>query len=246
MNAVPRQPSRAKAIGMTLILVGVVAYGLWVVWTSTRINQPVDIPIKMAVGHVSTPSFKINQNASFDIQIEVQKKIPFDTLNCLLGVAMKPTSTDLQECPDKPSVVKASWVLISDGQNVAHGSSEDHRYGAWMNDSIARELGSFQGESGRSYTLVLDVLADGSELGPGDPHLKIEVSSAVYEDEMVSGALVTLVSILLVLVGGITLLVSFVRNRRGRVNTVPDLLAASRIQPEPAIEGVTVEFRGSS
>ena len=217
MNAVPRQPPRAKAIGMTLILVGVVAYGLWVVWTSTRINRPVDIPIQMAVGHVNSPSFKVNRNARFHIQIEVQKKIPFDTLNCLLGLAMKPTSTDLQECPDKPSVVKASWVLTSDGQKVAYGSSDDLRSGAWKNNSIARELGSFQAESGRSYTLGLDVLSDGSELGPGAPHLTIEVSSAVYEDEMVGGTLVMLVSMLLVLVGGITLLVSFVRNRRGRV-----------------------------
>lgn len=217
MNAVPRQPSSTKATGMTLILVGIVAYGLWVVWLSTRNNRPVDIPIKMAVGHVNTPSFKVNRNAPYDIEIEVQKRIPFDTLNCLLGTAMQPHSTDLQECPDKPSVVKASWVLTSDGQIVAHGSSEDHRYGAWTNDSIARELGSFQSESGRSYALSVDVLSDGSALAPGNPHLKVEVFPSVYEDEMVGSALVMLFSILLVLVGGILLLISFVRNRRARV-----------------------------
>jgi hypothetical protein len=217
MNAVaPRQPSRSKA-GMTLILVGMVGYGLWAVWVSTRNDRPVDIPIKMVVGHVNTPTFKVNRNARYDIEIEVQKRIPFETLNCLLGTAMKPSSTDLQECPDKPSVVKASWVLISDGQIVAHGSSDDHRYGAWGNDSIARELGSFQSESGRSYALGVDVLSDGSALAPGNPHLKIEVFPSVYEDEMVGGALVMLGSMLLVLIGGILLLVSFVRNRRARV-----------------------------
>jgi len=217
MDGVPGQPSRIKATGMTLIVVGVVAYGLWAVWLSTRNNVPVDIPIKMAVGHVDTPSFKVNRNARYDIEIKVQKRIPFDKLNCLLGTAMKPRSTELQECPDKPSVVKAAWVLTSDGQIVAHGSSEDHRYGAWGNDWIARELGSFRSESGRSYTLGVDVLSDGSALTPGNPHLKVEVFPSVYEDEMVGSALVMLCSMLFVLVGGILLLVSFVRNRRARV-----------------------------
>jgi len=217
MNGVPGQPSRIKATGMTLILVGVVAYGLWAVWLSTRNNVSVDIPIRMTVGHVDTPSFKVNRNARYDIEIEVQKRIPFDKLNCLLGTAMKPKSTELQECPDEPSVVKAAWVLTSDGQIVAHGSSEDHRYGAWGNDWIARELGSFQSEHGRSYTLGVDVLSDGSALTPGNPHLRIEVLSSVYEDEMVGTALVMLCSMLFVLVGGILLLVSFVGDRRARV-----------------------------
>jgi hypothetical protein len=92
------------------------------VWNLDRVavyadGTPVDIPIFMAI--MRTPEFKTNLNAPFTINVEVQKTIPFETLNCLLGTAMGRISTDLQKCPDKPSVVKASWVLTSNGQTVA-------------------------------------------------------------------------------------------------------------------------------
>jgi hypothetical protein len=165
----------------------------------------------MAVGDMRTPEFKVNRNAPYDIYIEVQKKIPFDTLNCLLGTAAGPTSSDLQECPDRPSVVKVSWVLTSDGQLVARGSTDEHRSGAWTNDSIERDLGHFQSRSGRPYILNVDVLADGSLLAPGNPRLKVEVLPTVCEDELFESAIVNLIAVGLVIVGGILLLVPFAR-----------------------------------
>ena len=107
--------SRTKLVGLTFVFAGIGVYGTWVLWLTTRTERPVNIPISMDIGHTRTPEFKLNMNAPYMIEIEVQKeKIPFDTLNCLLGTAMAPMSTNLRECPDRPSVVKASWVLTSD------------------------------------------------------------------------------------------------------------------------------------
>jgi hypothetical protein len=195
---------------------GIALYGTWATWLATRTDRPVDVPMSMAVGHVRTREFKINLNALYIIDIEVQKTIPFDTLNCLLGTAMGPASTALQDCPDRPSVVKATWVLTSNGQTVARGSSDDHRYGAWMNSAISRELGHFQSQSGRRYVLDVDVLADGSPLAPGNPRLKVEVHPMFYEDVMVGGAIMFLTALVLALIGGILLVISFVKNRRMR------------------------------
>ncbi len=209
--------SRIKLLGLIFLFVGIGVYGTWVLWLVTRTERPVNIPISMAIGHVRTPEFKLNMNAPYIIEVEVQKeKIPFDTLNCLLGMTMAPTSTDLQECPDRPSVVKASWVLTSNGQIVARGSSDDYRSGAWMNDSISRELGHFQSQSGRRYVLDVDVLADGSSLNPGNPRLKVGVHPEVYEGNIVWSAILFLAMGVLVLVGAILLVVSFIKNRRGR------------------------------
>jgi hypothetical protein len=58
-----------------------------------------------------------------------------------------------------------------------------------MNDSISRELGHFQGQSGRKYVLDVNVLADGSSLTPGNPRLKVEVHPMFYEDVMIGGAI---------------------------------------------------------
>lgn len=139
---------RTSLAGLIFVAVGFALYGTWVAWIATRTDRPVDVPISMAIGHIRTREFKINLNAPFTIDIEVQKTIPFDTLNCLLGTAMAPTSTDLQECPDRPSVVKASWVLTSDGQALARGSTDEYRSGAWMNGSISRELDIFRAKPG--------------------------------------------------------------------------------------------------
>jgi hypothetical protein len=201
-------------VGLAFVCAGVAVYGVWILWLSTRTERPVDIPISMAVGHVRTREFKINLEAPFTIQIEVQKKIPFDTLNCLLGTAMGRMTTDLRECPDRPSVVKANWVLTSNGHPVAQGSSDDYRSGAWMNDSISRELGHFGSQSGRRYVLDVNILADGSSLAPGNPRLKVEVHPDVYEGNIISSAILFLAMGLVVLIGVIVLLVSFVKNRR--------------------------------
>ena len=207
--------SRTKFVGLTLIFAGIGAYGAWVLWLTTRTELPVNIPISMAIGHIRTREFELNMSAPYIIAVEVQKKnIPFDTLNCLLGLSMASTSTTLHECPDRPSVVMASWVLTSDGHTVARGSSDDYRSGAWMNDAISRELGHFQSQSGRRYVLDVNVLADGALLTPGNPRLRVEVHPEVYEGNIVVSIILFLAMGVLASVGAILLLVSLIKNRR--------------------------------
>jgi hypothetical protein len=213
--------SRAKLVGLAFMAGGIALYGSWAIWLAIRTNRPVDVPISMAIGHVRTREFKVNLNALYTIEIVVQKKIPFDALNCLLGLGMSSTSSALQDCPDRPSVVKVSWTLTSDGRTIASGSSDDDRSGGWGNDSISRILGTFHSENGRRYVLDVDVLADGSSLALGNPRLKVEVHPMFYEDVMVGGAAMSLTALVLVLIGGILLVISFVRNRHARKVSAP-------------------------
>lgn len=204
---------RTNFLGVIFLVVGIGVLGTWNLWLTARTVLPVNIPVSMAIGHVRTSEFKLNLNAPYTIGIEVKKTIPFDTLNCLLGTAMPhSSSTALGECPDRPSVVKASWILTSDGQTVARGSSDDHRTGAWMNESIARHLGSFQGQSGRRYVLDLNVLTDGSSLDRGNPRLIVE---AVLDDVAysITSGIILLGTAALALVGIILMIVSWRRNR---------------------------------
>ena len=76
---------RTKLAGLIFIGVAVAVYAVWGVWLFTRADVPVDLPIMMAIGDVRTPEFKVNLSTTYLIEVEVQKKIPFDTLNCLLG-----------------------------------------------------------------------------------------------------------------------------------------------------------------
>jgi hypothetical protein len=214
--------SRTKTAGVAFASVGVAVFSIWTLWLSTRTNHPVDVPISMSTGHVRTSEFKTNLSALYTIEIQVEKKIPFETLNCLLGTAMpSPTSSALGECPDRPSVLKASWKLTSNGQIVASGSSDDERLGSWSNDSISRILGTFRSQSGQRYVLDVAVLADGSALALGNPRLKVEVHPMFYEDVMVGGAILFFLSFALVVIGAILLVISFIKNRGARkVSTI--------------------------
>jgi hypothetical protein len=95
--------SRTKIVGLDCVASGIALYG-----------TSVDVPISTAIGRVSTREFKVNLTLLYTIEIEVQKKIPFETLNCLLGLGVSSTSSALQECPDRPSVVKASCSVSTD------------------------------------------------------------------------------------------------------------------------------------
>lgn len=170
----------------------------------------------MAVGRVRSREFKVNLSESYRIEIEVEKKIPFDTLNCLLGMHMGQTSTKIGDCPNRPSVVKAAWSLASKGQVVASGSSDDYRSGIWANDTISRELGHFEGQSGHGYVLDVNILADGSVLAAGNPQLVVEVDLGFNEGMMVWSAILFLGSSLLVVIGVIVLVIASRKERRAR------------------------------
>jgi hypothetical protein len=85
---------------------------------------------------------------------------------------------------DMPPVVRASWVLSSNGALVAKGVSDTDKGGGWANDTIERQIGSFQGDRNRHYVLDVDFAADRSALAATDPHLVVGITSDFVEGEM--------------------------------------------------------------
>jgi hypothetical protein len=197
--------SKIAWIGTTLIAVGIIVFGVWWLWPNNDINKPVDMPISMATGHVITPGFKLNTNRLYTIEIVAKKTIPFDTLNCLLGMPQPGTQ---KQC-ERSSVIKAAWTLRSDGTTVAQGNSEaDSGGGGWSDDDIARGIGSFRSEKGRNYVLDVNFLTDGAALSATDPHLKVEVSTDYYEGDAWFGLILMWLCAALVAAGALLLGVS--------------------------------------
>jgi len=64
--------------------------------------------------------------------------------------------------------------------------------------------------------LDVDVLAYGSSLNIGQPRLKVGVNPDAYEGNLVWSAILAFGMGVLVLVGAILLVVSFIKKRRGR------------------------------
>jgi hypothetical protein len=162
-------------IGLVCIAVASTTFGAWFLWLQTRIDKPVSVPVSLTTGRVHIPEFRINLSGPYEISVEAKKRIPFDTLNCLLGMSTLPAKCDQQP------VVQASWVVTSDGVVIAKGTSDAERGGAWANDTIAKQIGGFEGKRNRRYSLDVDFTADGSVLRATDPHLVVGITSDFYE-----------------------------------------------------------------
>jgi hypothetical protein len=209
--------------GLFLMLLGGCVFGCWMLWVATRVRSPIDMPISMSVGHVRTREFRVNLEATYLVEIEAERKaFPPDDLYCLLGYRITPQINTA--CATTPSVVKGAWVLRSDGQTVANGSTEDKdedgEGGAVTDHGIARVIGTFVSEKNRPYVLDIDVLADGSRLNPGNPRLKVV---AFPEDRVSSywGPRIVTATVLLELAGAVILAISLIRRRSRTTDVTP-------------------------
>ena len=191
-------------MGIGFVSIGVLLFGGWDLYYSTRNYEPFKMPVRMSTGQLRTKQFTVNINTTYEIEIEVDKRIPFDTLNCLLGMEQ-----DEKTCATTSSVIDAEWTLRSDGRIVQHGSSSDDRGGAWAAQTISREIGHFDGRTGHKYDLEINILTDGTRLSAGNPRLIVSVNSGFVEGALfTTGLIVTPAAGILVLVGVALLLVS--------------------------------------
>lgn len=197
--------SKLTWIGISCVSVAFAIFGGWALWLETRIDRPVYVPVSIRVGHIRTPEFRVNLTGLYEIRIESKKRIPFDALNCLLGMSMPP-----QKCDVSP-VVRANWVVTSKGDLVAKGTSDAEKGGAWANDTIERQIGSFQGNWNRHYVLDVDFTADGTALAATDPHLVVGIPSDFYEGGMWISYFLSLICSAIALLGVVLLTASAIR-----------------------------------
>lgn len=134
----------------------------------------VDMPVSLVVGTVRTPEFTVKRQP-YLIMIRAEKRLPFDDLNCMLGLHL--ASPD-PNCNREP-LLQADWAVWDEGQVVDHGSvhRRDGR-GGWADASIDRYLGHFVGERNKRYVLEVKFTTDGSALNATNPHLIVMMTKS--------------------------------------------------------------------
>jgi len=207
---------RGTKTGLGLILVGLAIQAIGLLWVSTRHWTPVDIPITLSPGEIISKEFKINISAPYLISIVVQKNLPFDTLNCLLGTWTN-WAGNPRRCESTSSVIEATWTLSSRGHVIANGTSNTNIGNDWANLDISKGLGKFQGEYGRSYKLEVNFLKDGRRLAGCNPRLEVAVSDEWAKGILLAHVTSNLLTAVLWLIGIPLLLISVVRRLRKKV-----------------------------
>ena len=169
-----------KRSGLIFLGIGLVSIFIATALPVTHNWTPLRMPISLVPGTITSPEFKTDLGTNYEMNIEVDRKIDFDRLNCLLGIQ----NFSLKSCDHLPSLIDMSWSVTSNGAIVARGSSNDVHDGGW-GPTIERTIGRFRANKGSRYVVQLNIKKDISELAVAHPRLDIGVHPAEYEGNMI-------------------------------------------------------------
>jgi hypothetical protein len=130
-----------KRVGLTLLAIGLVSVLVVFVLPAAHNWTPVRMPISLASGTLTSPEFRTDLDTNYEINIEVDRKIDPEKLDCLLGNQ----AFFLKPCKTVPNLIDISWTVASHGQTIVTGSSDDVHLGAnrrthhWPFSSAQRE-----------------------------------------------------------------------------------------------------------
>lgn len=132
-----------------------------VLWDSTRLWTPLEVPVSLARGHVRTPEFRINVASNYSVGVAVQSSYEDSQgVERLLG---------LDPADRGASAFEISWKLSSQGRPVAGVNRHTRESGMFW---LGRDLGYFWADKGK-YVLDLEITRDGSRLNRWAPHLLV-------------------------------------------------------------------------
>jgi hypothetical protein len=157
-------------IGLLAAAIGFSALAL-ASWGPSNWRSPLNLPVSLKAGRIETPEFLTSRSIDYGISIEVERKIEFQRLKCLLGMDYY---NEQERCAATPSLIDVSWVLSSGGNVITEGDSSKSP-GGYFAGAVGRTIGQFRAEGGKRYSLELTLRKDASELDKGHPTIKVDI-----------------------------------------------------------------------
>jgi hypothetical protein len=170
--------------------------------------NPANFPLNMRSVLSQSTKFKVNFTANYEINVDVERNLPFEQTNCLLGIE----TIYPDRCKNTNPVIKMKWHVLSGGAQIAEGNSDEVNSGGW-GQTISRTIGRFQGEKGKEYLVIIESLHDLSILAPTNPKIKVEVHPMAYEGNFIIASLVGWSGLAVCVVGVMYLFVVFYRQK---------------------------------
>lgn len=196
--------------GLGLVVLGIGVFVAWNLWTKTRNETPVNVPVSLSPGQTVTSQFRLNLDGLYLIEIEAERNIPPETLHCLMGV-----EADATQCKDLAPAIGATWILSRGGHEIGRGSSLESHSAPVQTGNVARVIGEFPGTAGQDYQLEVAITADGRRLQPAHPRLRVGISGLAKTDFESASVLIFSISFVCVLFGVILLGIAFYVRRAG-------------------------------
>jgi hypothetical protein len=204
-----------RKIGLGLLAVTLLGWSGWTLWARTRTWCPVDVPLSLFQGGVTTTSdFTVNLTGPYDIEVEAtgNGNVPLKEVTCSLGIG--PLWPE-KACSTK-SVVRTSWKLTNQDKTIAEGLS-DSEHGGWTAEAwsqAGRTIGAFNAQRGQTFKLRVQTLADATSLSATNPRLKVRVGGTAFESTLVFTGLLNVAFVVIGILGVLLVLISFRYARR--------------------------------
>jgi hypothetical protein len=170
-----------KSIAAGLIALGVIIIAGALLWSETRILEPLAVRIPLAKGHREY-SFRTNVTYRYTVNLDVEKgRMTEGEIDCTYGTNLG-VFTSRPDCGAIRDLFKIRWTLTEHGRPIAHYSSTDNDPGAWIDrKSFVRVLGSFYGVAGSEYVLDVNILQDAQAIAVTPPLLNVDVGIMYVE-----------------------------------------------------------------
>ncbi len=128
------------------------------------------IPVSLAAGRVRTPEFPVKKRSEwYDIMLQFEKPLPFQRMECMVGVTTGPL--EKADCEKGDPIVQADWTVWEGGRIVEFGSIPDNCGCIFTKENIYKLVGMFPLEAGKNYVVQVHFTKDGSLLNVATPHL---------------------------------------------------------------------------
>ena len=128
------------------------------------------MPVSLAIGRVRTPEFPVEKQW-YDIMLQVEKPLPFQQMQCMMGVTAGPL--EKKDCSSDDPLLRADWTVWEDAHMVRWGSVPDGCACIFTDKNIFKSLGSFPAEAGKKYVVQVHFTKDGTPLNLANPHFII-------------------------------------------------------------------------
>lgn len=130
-------------------------------------TMPIRVPIRLDRTGDTRASFTADITATYNIHLDLEKKIPFDDLVAFMGGFRG--SPSKVPGPPRPEI---RWTVT----NVAEADRLSYWHDAYYaNDSVGLGLGNFKADKGRRYTVTATVLKPSPAIQVTNPHLQVEL-----------------------------------------------------------------------
>jgi hypothetical protein len=193
-----RSASRAEKAALWLIAIGFLIPSIVFIGYYLVIWIPLDAPIDLSAGRASVYHLRVNMGGEYQISIRTDNTIPFQILDCMLGLATGPSKS--LDCKDTPRALFLRWKLTrsKDGSLIKQGQYVDSFGGGYSNTNIDAYFAGVRVPRG-AYDLEIISTRDGTALQVANPRAHVEVNNDYYVGSVIAHVLS--------LIAGVTLIV---------------------------------------